>query len=475
LALHSPVFGMHFWFRRFAIVAVLQLAWSARSAPINMIPPDPMRPNIIWIIANDLGIGDLGSYGQKQIQTHHLDRMAREGMRFTDFAATSPNNLISRVSMLTGRDPRHLDLLTNSPVFIEPGIPTVAKALQDAGYRTGFVGHWGLGEPNHYSQPQRKGFIDWVGTLEPQEKFIVYPNKLWRTDPFNKLDGEISIPQHPGKYIEGHELFLRGMTNYVRIHLPDPYNKFRPFFLVASFGLPNPVEFAPSHTNDFKAVYSTGRYATRPWSKAEMQKAAAITQLDAYVGRLFAVLEKHRQVTNTVVFLTSDGGPFERNKVDVEFFDSNGPCRGKAGDLTEGGLRVPLLVRWPTMIRPNRTNHLMFTHADLMPTTLALAGAAAPAGMDGISFRPALLGQKQTNRHPWFVWQQTNGVAVREGHWKAIHETNSWSLFNLTNDLAEATNVVARHPDELARLKAHFAQWVRDDDSEIPSGEESEK
>lgn len=467
---------MRFSVSHFSVIAVILFARPCQSAPINMTPPDPLRPNIIWIIANDLGIGDLGSYGQEKIKTYHLDRMAREGVRFTSFTVTSPDNLVSRASMLTGRDPRHLDLITNSPVFVEPGIPTVAKVLKDAGYRTGFVGHWALGEPEHYSQPQRKGFIDCVGTLEPQRKLQMYPTTLWRTDPFNNYDGQLlSIPQYPNQYIEGHELFLRGMTNYVRIHLPDPFNKFRPFFLVASFGLPNPTELAPHHTNDFKSVASLGRHAAKSWPKSEKQKAAAISQLDSYVGKLFAVLEKHKQVTNTVVFLTSDGGPFERNKVDVEFLDSNGPHRGKSGDLTEGGLRVPMLVRWPTKIRPGRTNHLLFTHADLMPTTLALAGATPPADMDGISFLPAMFGQKQTNQHEWFAWQHTNGVAVREGPWKAIRETNTWSLFNLTNDLAESTNVVDRNAITIERLKSHYTEWLKDDEPAEAGAESSGK
>lgn len=431
----------------------------AGAAKISPAPVGPLRPNIIWILANDLGYGDLGSYGQEKIKTHHLDRMAREGMRFTSFTVASPDNLVSRACLLTGRDPRHLDLLTNAPVAIEPGIPTVAKVLKDAGYRTGYVGGWGLGEPDHYSQPQRKGFIDWAGTLEPQSKLVLYPRSLWRTDPVNRLNGPINLPQYPGQYIPMNQFFMRGLTNYVRIHYPDPFNKFKPFFLVVSFALPNPLDVAPAHTNDFRALPTSGRYGTQEWRKPERQKAAAVSQLDAYVGNLFRTLEKHRQVTNTVVFLTSDGGPFRRNGVNPDFFRSAGPWRGINGELTEGGLRVPLLVRWPTKINPAQTNRLLFTHADLAPTTLALAGAPRPEGMDGISFRPALLGQKQTNLHESFVWTGTNGVAVREGDWKGIQMTNEWSLYNLAVDPGEATNIVRTNAALLGRMQDHEKRW----------------
>ena len=448
---------------QFLLAAFVLVSANLWAAPINYTPPNPLRPNIIWIIANDLGYGDLGSYGQKEIKTVHLDRMAREGMRFTSFTAPSPENLVTRASMLTGRDPRHLDLYTNAPVAIEPGIPTVSQILKESGYRTGYLGNWALGEPHHYSQPQRKGFIDWAGTLVPQKKLVLYPRTMWRTDPLANVDRLISIPQWPGKYTSANEFYMRGLTNYVRIHPPDPYNKFTPFFLVVSFALPNPLDLHPGHTNDFRAVPTDGRYGNKTWPKPHKQRAAAVTQLDQYVGNLFRTLESHKQVTNTVVFLTSDGGAFERNKAKADFFKSNGPLRGRSGDLTEGGLRVPLLVRWVTKVNPSQTNHLMFTHADLMPTTLELAGAKPPKGLDGISFANAVFSRKQTNLHESFVWEGTNGVAIRESAWKAIYETNTWTLFNLEHDLGEATNVVEEHSAVLERLKGHLVRWRRDD------------
>lgn len=441
----------------------------AAKFPFPALPTKPVPPNVIWIIANDLGVGDLGCYGQKKIRTRNLDRMAREGMMFTQCYAASPDNLLARACLLTGRDPRHLDLLPGEPVLIEPGVTSVGQVMQKAGYRNGYIGKWLVGRPNSYSQPQRKGFNDWIGELEPQTVTDFYPDWLWRFDPERKFNGKqywsYNLAHRRGLYLNG--FFLNSMTNYVRIHRPTRWNRFVPFFTVVSFALPNPLDEWKGNTNRFSALPNDGPFTGRKsWPKAERQKAAAIALLDNYLGQLFRVLELHQQVNNTVIFLTSDGGAFERGGIDIEFFDSNGPYRGKRGDLTEGGVRVPMLVRWPGAIKAKSTNHLVCSQMDLMPTTLDIARTAKPEEMDGISLLPTFYGSEQTNRHKLLIWEKTNRFAIRKGNWKALQNTNSnWELYNLKADVGERTNVVKSMPQILRSLTNEVMIWKRDKDA----------
>lgn len=428
------------------------------------LPDKPVPPNVIWIIANDLGLGDLECYGQKQIRTRHIKRMAREGMMFTQCYASSPDNLISRAGLLTGRDERFLDLLPDSPVLIEPGITTIGQAMQSLGYRTGYIGKWLLGKPQSYSQPQRKGFNDWIGELEPQTRLDFFPDKLWRFDPVRKFDGEQTWSYNTGhrQGIYLNDFFSRSMTNFVRIYHPNRWNRFVPFFQIVSFALPNPLDSWAGNTNRFSAYPHTGMYTTRGWPKAEKQKAMAISLLDHYLGQLFRVLERHQQVKNTVVFLTSDGGPFERGGSKVDFFDSNGELKGRRGDLSEGGVRVPLLARWVGRIKPGRTNHTVCSLLDLMPTTIEIARGKPLESINGISLFPSLMGWEQTNQHKLLVWNRTNRYAARAGNWKAVQSTNSsWELYNLKADPAEATNVVRQAPQVLKSITNELAAWKK--------------
>ena len=436
---------------------------SKSNFPFPAHPEKPVPPNVIWIIANDLGYGDLEPYGQELIQTVNIRRMAREGMTFTQCYVANPENITNRVSLLTGRDHRKLDLLTNSPVLVEPGMTTIGQVMQQAGYRNGYIGKWLLGKPRGYSQPQRKGFNDWIGELVPQTKTDFYPDALWRFDPDRKFEGlqewSYNMVGRRGVYLN--EFFLRSMTNYVRIHFPNRWNRFVPFFQIVSFALPNPLDDWHGNTNRFSAVPNTGRYLAFKWSQAERQKAAAITLLDNYLGQLFKVLEKHQQVNNTAIFLTSDGGPFKRGGSDPKFFNSAGPFRGGHGDLTEGGLRVPLIVRWPDGVRMSTTNDLPVSHLDLLSTTAAIAKTKPPAEVDGISFYPTLRGWKQTNRHNLFVWNRTNRLAARQGDWKAIQNTNfTWQLFDLKSDPQETNDVVKGNLKILQSITNGAAKWI---------------
>jgi len=454
--------AMRYWWTICLALCAIGQAGQAAQEKFPPLPEKPVPPNVIWIVANDLGWGDLECYGQKKIRTRNMNRMAREGMRFTQCYAPSPDNLISRAGLLTGRDERFLDLLPDSPVLIEPGITTIGQAMQALGYRTGYIGKWLLGRPGSYSQPQRKGFHEWIGELEPQTRTDFFPDKLWRFDPVRKFDGEqtwsYNTGHRQGLYLN--DFFSRSMTNFVRIYYPNRWNRFMPFFQIVSFALPNPLDEWEANTNLFSAYPNTGMYTSRDWPRAEKQKAMAISLLDLYLGQLFKVLEKHQQVKNTVVFLTSDGGPFERGGCKVEFFDSNGPFKGKRGDLSEGGIRVPLLARWFGRIKPGRTNDMVCSLLDLMPTTIDLAGGKPLKSVNGISLLPTLMGREQTNRHKLLVWRKADRYAARMGDWKAVQSTNlSWELYNLRLDPGEATNVVARQPQVLHSITNELEAW----------------
>lgn len=447
------------------LLAAVSLHAAKSKFPFPPHPSKPVPPNVIWIIANDLGYGDVGPYGQTKIKTANIDRMAREGMMFTRCYVANPENITNRVSLLTGRDHRKLDLLTNSPVLIEPGMTTIGQVMQRAGYRNGYIGKWLLGKPRSYSQPQRKGFNDWIGELQPQAKTDFYPDTMWRFDPDRKFEGlqtwGYNIGGRRGLYLN--EFFRNSMTNYVRIHFPNRWNRFVPFFQIVSFALPNPLDIWQGNTNRFSAVPNTGRYVAYQWPRAEQQKAAAITLLDSYLGELFKVLEKHQQVKNTAVILTSDGGPFTRGGSDPKFFRSAGPFRGGHGDLTEGGVRVPMIVRWPGTVQSGTTNDLLISHLDLLSTTAGIGKTKPPADVDGISFLPSLLGWKQTNRHNLLVWNRSNRLAAVQGNWKATQDTNSmWQLFDLKADPSETNNIAKTKPQILQSITNAASKWIAD-------------
>jgi len=298
----------------------------------------------------------------------------------------------------------------------------------------------------------------------PQKVTDFYPDSMWRHDPLRRFDGEMpfafNLVGRRGVYLN--DFFLRATTNVVRINHPHRFNRFVPFFIVTAFALPNPLDEWDGNTNRFSAVPTTGRYAVRDWPKAERQKAAAVSRLDFCLGELFKVLERYEQVKDTAIFLTSDAGPFARGGCDPEFFNSADGRRGSHGDLTEGGIRVPLIVSWPGGAPRRATNDLLCSLLDLMPTTIEIAKGAKPEGMDGISFLPSLQRREQTNRHAFMMWSQINRIAVRMGDWKGIQTTNlTWELYDVAKDHAEATNVAAANPLVLESITNRLSDWLK--------------
>jgi arylsulfatase A-like enzyme len=415
------------------------------------------KPNIIFILADDLGYGDLGCYGQTKIQTPNLDRFAAEGMRFTQAYAGSPVCAPSRAVLLTGRHVGHTRIRGNSTLPLLPEEVTVAEVLKPAGYVTGAVGKWGLGLEGSTGTPSRQGFDEWFGFLSQTLAHNYYPTQLWRSSRSLGYDQPLEDEPVPiaanfggakGRYAQ--DLFTMAATNFVRV------NKLAPFFLYLAYTIPH------AH-NELKdkgmEVPSDAPYSQEDWPQPEKNKAAMITRLDADIGRLLAQLKALQIESNTVVFFTSDNGPHKEGGVRPDFFRSSGLLRGLKRDVYEGGIRVPMLVRWPGRIAPGTVSDQVWHFPDFLPTAAEIAGVQPPPGVDGISILPTLLGQAQTNQHEYLYWEFHEGgskQAVRLGDWKGVRlePGQPLELYDLKTDAGETKNVAAAHPDVVARIEA---------------------
>jgi len=391
----------------------------------------PPKPNIIFILADDLGYGDVGCYGQKIIRTPYLDRMAAEGVRFTDCYAGSTVCAPSRCSLMTGCHTGHARIRGNERYPLRPEDVTVAEILKDAGYATAVIGKWGLGEPETTGIPTRQGFDYWFGYLNQTHAHDYYPDYLWRNEE------KVAIP--PGSY--SHDLFTREALDFVR------RSKDRPFFLYLAYTIPH------AKSGDLvngMPVPSDYPYSGESWPQVEKNHAAMITRLDRDIGRLFGLLADLGIDRNTIVFFSSDNGPHKEGGVSPEFFDSNGPLRGIKRDLYEGGIRVPMIVRWPGVIRPGRESRQVWAFWDFLPTAAELAGGKTPDKIDGVSMMPALLGRRQRN-HEYLYWEFHENCfaqAIRMGRWKAVRNDldKPIELYDLEADTAESRDLSAEHP-----------------------------
>lgn len=416
------------------------------------------KPNVIFILADDLGYGDIGPYGQTRIRTPHLDRMAREGVRFTDFYAASPVCAPSRASLMTGRHQGRAYIRGNSTKVPVPGqtgaaaqrLPlrprdvTVAEVLKGAGYATGVVGKWGLGEPGTTGVPGLQGFDYFFGYLNQTHAHSHFPDYLWRNRE------RVSLPK--GTYSQ--DLFTEEALQFIRRESK------RPFFLYLAYVIPHANNELGRETGDGIEVKTDAPYTNERWPQQQKSYAASVTRMDADIGRLMALLKELGIDEDTIVLFSSDNGPQGRNEggFDPDFFESHGPFRGIKRDLYEGGLRVPLVARWPGRIKAGRTSRAPSANYDLLPTLAALSGARAPRDIDGVSMLPALLGLKPTARgHLYFEFHEGEfAQAVRLGRWKAVRKGlgQSVELYDLQSDIGETTDLAARHPHVVRRVEA---------------------
>ncbi len=464
--------------RRMLCLTVLAAtaALPALAQPTNPLPA--RSPSIVLILADDLGYGDLGCYGQTKIKTPNIDTLADEGMRFTSFYAGSTVCAPSRCALMTGLHTGHAFIRGNAALPLRLEDFTVAQLLKTAGYHTALIGKWGLGNENTTGLPQKKGFDEFAGYLDQVHAHDYYSDHLWRFDPKTEtksgFDGRMPLPENAagrkGLYIP--DLFTTGALNFVNINAPDPLNKFRPFFLYLAYTIPHANNEEGRRSGNGMQVPSDAPYSAEAWPQVEKNKAAMITRMDADVGRLMDKLKSLRIDDNTIVIFTSDNGPHKEGGVDPKFFQGSGPLRGIKRDLYEGGIRVPFIVRWPAMVNPKRVSDLPAAFWDVLPTVAEIARVKSPPNLDGISILPTLLGQPQTNRHDFLYWEfHERGFqqAVRMGDWKAVRLKVGapLELYNLKTDIGEKQDVAGQNPQVVARIE-EYLKSARTESKEFP-------
>lgn len=456
-----------FLFRCFANVVSLALSFTTLAQTNVVKPPAPLRPNIIFILADDLGYGDLGCYGQTRIKTPNLDRMAAEGVRFTDFYAGSTVCAPSRAALMLGQHTGHIEIRGNRRgQALQAEDLTVATLLQNAGYRTGLYGKWGLGDFGSPGVPNKQGFWTFGGYLDHTEAHDYYPRHIWRyasRPGIDTFDGQMEVVGNEGgaqgQY--SHDLFTKAALNFIRLNKPDQFNQHRPFFLYLAYTIPHANNEEGKRTGNGMQVPDQEPYTNEAWPAPEINKAAMITRMDRDVGQLLQKLKDLKIDENTAVFFTSDNGPHKEGGVDPKFFSSSGGRRGIKRDLYEGGIRAPMIVRWPARIKPGQVSDFVWANWDFLPTAADIAMTHSPTNIDGISVYPLLTGRTQTNRHEYLYWEfHERGFqqAVRMGNWKAVRPQagEKLELYDLKADAAEKNNVAEANPEVVAKLERIF-------------------
>jgi len=445
--------------------------WGQRAAAAV---PDH-KPNIILILADDLGYGDLGCYGQRLIRTPNLDRMAAQGVRFTQAYAGSTVCAPSRCCLMTGRHTGHCTVRGNVDVLMRPDEPTCATVLKQAGYTTACIGKWGIGHPPPPDDPHEKGFDHFFGYLSMWHAHNYYPEFLWRDGRKVPLR---NVVEHPETHNKPGQAALTGRAREPLDYAPDLFTaealefidgRKEPFFLFLSYTIPHANNEAGRFGAHGMEVPHLGPYARADWPEPEKAKAAMISRMDGDIGRLRDHLRRRGIEGNTLVIFTSDNGPHREGRVDPAFFDSNGPLRGIKRDLYEGGLRVPFIACWPGTIAPGRTCEHVAAFWDLLPTFAELAGRPIPPGVDGLSMVPSLLGLGTQKEHEYLYWEFHEGrsqQALRLGPFKLVRPGPSAPIqvYDLRTDLSERHDIAADRPDLVARARALFQQARTDPD-----------
>ncbi|MAB75515.1 MAG: hypothetical protein CMO47_03530 [Verrucomicrobiales bacterium] len=421
------------------------------------------QPNIIYIMADDLGWAELGSYGQKKIETPHLDRIASEGMRFTQHYTSAPVCAPARYSLMTGKHGGHSYVRSNYEIgdwdSHQGQLPlpteetTIAELLKGQGYATGAFGKWGLGQPGSEGDPLKQGFDRFYGYNCQRHAHNLFPEYIIDQDKRIPLEGNTATV-YGQQYAP--ELIADAALEFV------DENKEGPFFLYYPTVIPHlalqvPYDELAPYINEWNETPYTGK-SYQPHPTPRSAYAAMISFMDKQIGRLLDKLDEHGLADNTVIFFTSDNGTtFLKEQVDYEFFESVANLRGLKGEVYEGGIRVPLLVRWPSKIKSGETSDLLSTHYDALATMAEIAGVSVKQKHDGISYLPTLLGEEQPE-HDFLFWDFAGyggQVALRQGDWKAIvpslknNPEGKVELYHLAEDPSEKTNLSGKHPDKV--------------------------
>ena len=456
------------------IVALCCLVFSSQLLAVDAHLSDNLqrKPNLIWIMADDLGYGDLGCYGQKIIATPNLDRMASEGLRLTHFYAGATVCAPSRSVLMTGLHHGHTRVRGNAgqknptAQALKSEDVTVAKVLQQAGYRTALIGKWGLGDvgPAESGLPRKHGFDEFIGYLNQTHAHNHFPSFLWK----NELKIELPNVVHPvgesgGGYATEAKVFADDLFAEEAIRFVQE-NKSKPFYLYWSMVIPHANNERTRELKNGAHVPDFGPYADKNWPDPDKGQAAMISRLDGYVGLMLTALKDAGIANNTLVLFTSDNGPHNESNHDIKRFNPSGPFSGIKRSLTDGGIRVPLLAWWPNKIKPNTESDHVGYFGDWMATATELAGAKAPGAIDSISFVPTLLGDTSKQPHHEFLyWEFHEGgfkqAALYQSRWKGIRSLGPETpiaLYDQSSDVAEKTDVAKVYPEIAARISDYL-------------------
>jgi arylsulfatase A-like enzyme len=430
---------------------------------INSSLAQHKKPNIIFILADDLGYGDLGCYGSTKINTPHIDALSKSGIRFTQFYSGSTVCAPSRSALMTGLHTGHNTIRGNGEVPLNTADSILPQFLHQVGYKNGLVGKWGLGQANTPGVPEQKGWDFFAGLLHHVEGHYQKPDSAWQL--LNGKSVKVKIPE--GQY--SNEWF----TNQAKIFIAEQLNN--PFFLYVAFTLPHaelvvPNFFMQPYLNEVglskfipeKAHQTQQHYGPQQYPKAAY--AAMVSQMDSYVGQLIAFLKEQHLYDNTIIVFTSDNGTHKeggRTLEDIDFFNSSDGLRGAKRDLYEGGIRVPMIVSWKGNLWPGTLNAYQGAFWDILPTFSEIAGLKKIPYTDGISFVSSLKGKKQI-KHDCLYWEFYEGgfkQAILQGNWKAIRFFKGTTplrteLYNLDIDRKELKNIASENFGLVKSLEA---------------------
>ena len=418
-------------------------------------------PNIVLIVADDLGYGAVGCYGQKLVKTPNIDALAAGGTRFTQFYAGCCMCAPSRSVLMTGLHTGHTRVRANDPkqTLLAADV-TVATRLKAAGYVCGGFGKWGLGDAGTPGAPEKHGFDEWVGYLGQVHAHFHYPDWVWKGGVRFPLPG--NDPKTVTRQTYAPDVIHDAAIDFVQ------QNKDRPFFCYVPTTIPHAELLVPNDSlKEYDGLfpetpYIGDHYASNPKPRATY--AGMVTRLDRDVGRLVAKIKALGLDRDTLVLFTSDNGPINAGGADPDYFRNSGPLRGLKFSLYEGGIRVPMIAAWPGRVPTNRVNDQPWAFEDFLPTACELAGTTPGANGDGVSVVPMLCGKDGQRERPYLYWESPgkDGMmqAVRAGNWKAIRPKlgSPFELYDLKADPAETTNVVSRHPDVVKRLVGFAAE-----------------
>jgi len=422
------------------------------------------KPNIVFLLADDLGYGDLACYGQKQILTPHLDALAAAGMRFIQAYAGATVCAPSRCALFTGKHTGHGLIRGNMPTAVDLGLRpedvTIAEVLKRAGYRSAIFGKWALGQLGSTGYSLDKGFDESATFFSQTAAHNYYPEHIANGRQPQLLKGNMGTQKsdYAADYFTGRALeFVKKTTE--------------PFFLYWPTTIPHANNEMGRDTGNGMEVPSDVPYTQKPWPQVEKNFAAMVTRMDADFGKLMALLKQTGRDRDTLILMSSDNGPHREGGHDPNFFDSNGPLRGIKRDLYEGGIRVPFIAYWPGKIQPGVSDQPI-AFWDLLPTLAEIAGQPAPAGIDGISILPTLLGRGVQRQHDYFYWEfheRGFAQAIRQNQWKGVRKSGQaqLELYDLSRDLGETNNLAAAHPD-IAKKLLGLMSIARTESKEFP-------